>query len=106
MLARLPESDASMPRRSLRSRAYQLAAEPESAATMQRSGKRGDNSQNTRCGYMGRVLLYARATRSFPHAEPIFSIFFCYTRLFFRFICFIIVRRKTKQKTTKPTTNK
>src|ERR1043166_671923 len=48
MVARFPESDAIIPRRTLRSRANQLAAEPESATIMQLSGNRGDSSQNTR----------------------------------------------------------
>src|SRR5207248_4487699 len=42
-----------MPRRILRSRANQFAADPESQVRMQFSGRRGDSSQNTRCGLMG-----------------------------------------------------
>ncbi len=42
-----------MPRRIFRSRAYQLAQEPESLVMMARSGSRGDNSQVTRCGLTG-----------------------------------------------------
>src|SRR6185295_13637905 len=50
IVARLPDSDPIMPRRNLRSRAYQLAVDPESAARMQLSGSREDNSQNTSSG--------------------------------------------------------
>src|SRR5450756_838663 len=50
IVASPPESDAIMPGRIFRSRAYQLAHEPESHVRMQRSGKRGDSSQHTRCG--------------------------------------------------------
>src|SRR4051812_45409438 len=47
IVARLPESDAIIPLRSTTSRAYQFAAEPESAASTQPSGRRDDSSQNT-----------------------------------------------------------
>src|SRR3954469_8426817 len=50
IVARLPEPDAIMPRRTLMSRAYQLADVPESADRMQSSGSRGDSSQKTRSG--------------------------------------------------------
>ncbi|MHC2621453.1 hypothetical protein ACVIW2_003485 [Bradyrhizobium huanghuaihaiense] len=42
-----------MPRRIFRSRANQLAQEPESLVMMARSGRRGDNSQATSCGLTG-----------------------------------------------------
>ena len=42
-----------MPRRIFKSRAYQFAQEPESLVTITRSGRRGDNSQVTRCGLIG-----------------------------------------------------
>ena len=62
MVASPPESDAIMPGRSLRSRAYQAALEPESPVTMQPSGSRGDSSQNTRCGLSGSASFIARAS--------------------------------------------
>src|SRR5207247_10922728 len=48
MLARLPEPLAIIPRRTFKSRAYQLAAVPLSADRMQLSGRRGLSSQKTR----------------------------------------------------------
>src|ERR1700710_61112 len=45
-----PDSEHIMPRRALRSRAYQLAHEPESLETIALAGIRGDNSQTVRCG--------------------------------------------------------
>ena len=42
-----------IPCRILTSRAYQFADEPESPRGSQRSGSRGDSSQNTRCGFIG-----------------------------------------------------
>src|SRR5438552_15218174 len=51
--ARLPESDPIIPRRNLRSRAYQLAVEPESAEMMQLSARRFEASQHTRCAWIG-----------------------------------------------------
>src|SRR5256885_4350067 len=50
IVAKPPECEAIMPRRIFRSRAYQLVPDPESLVRMQRSGRRGDSSQNTRCG--------------------------------------------------------
>src|SRR5260370_10805301 len=74
IVARLPESDPIIPRRNLRSRAYQLAVDPESAATMQLSGS-DDNSQNTRCGLIGSALVIARFSISFHHSTISLSIF-------------------------------
>src|SRR5437879_6112377 len=68
MVARFPESDPIIPLRNFRSRAYQLAVDPESAATMQRSGSRGDSSQNTRCGLIGFAEVMARVSSSFHHS--------------------------------------
>src|SRR6185437_7138191 len=51
--ARPPDSEHIMPRRILRSRAYQLAHDPESLVMIARSGRRGDSSQTTRCGLTG-----------------------------------------------------
>src|SRR5688572_24417022 len=48
IVARFPDNDAIMPFLIFSSRAYQLAAEPESAVSIQLSGRRGDNSVNTR----------------------------------------------------------
>src|SRR6185437_16209708 len=63
MEARPPDSEHIMPRRILRSRAYELAQEPESLVMMARSGKRGDNSQTTRCGLIGLAVWPARSSR-------------------------------------------
>src|SRR5437763_13626264 len=53
IVARFPDSDPIMPRRNFRSRAYQLAVDPESAEMMHLSGNRFDASQKTRCGLIG-----------------------------------------------------
>jgi hypothetical protein len=63
-----------MPRRILRSRAYQFAVEPESAVRMQFSGRRGDNSQNTRCGLIGSADTIARSSSVFHQATTFFSM--------------------------------
>src|SRR6185437_8052940 len=67
--ARPPESEHIMPRRILRSRAYQLAHEPLSLVMMARSGSRGDNSQATRCGLIGLAAACARASSVFHHSR-------------------------------------
>ena len=48
-----------MPARNLRSRAYQLVAEPESAVTITSSGSRDDSSQNSSIGLIGSALIFA-----------------------------------------------
>src|SRR5215217_729898 len=75
MVARFPESEAIMPRRTLTSRAYQLAADPESQVRMQRSGSLGDNSQKTRWGLIGFALFIARASSTFHQSDTPSSIF-------------------------------
>src|SRR5438128_11713920 len=62
-----------MPRRILRSRANQFAADPESQVRMQFSGRRGDSSQNTRCGLMGLASSMALSSRSFHHFSTPFD---------------------------------
>ncbi len=62
-----------MPRRNFRSRPYQLATEPLSAVTMQFSGRRGDSSQNTRCGLIGSAESMARASSTF-HQSSTFDL--------------------------------
>src|SRR5438067_9048001 len=84
IVARFPERDPIMPRRNLRSRAYQLAAEPESEEMMQLSGSRDDNSQKTRCGLIGLALVIARASMSFHHSTISSSIRFRQLRSFLR----------------------
>src|SRR4051812_14553393 len=74
MVASDPESEPIMPRRNLRSRAYQLADDPESAETMQRSGNRGDNSQNKRWGLMGLAVSMARASNTSHHSRTLASM--------------------------------
>ena len=56
------------------SRAYQLATEPESAVRMQFSGRRGDSSQNTRCGLIGSAATIARSSSVFHQDATPFSI--------------------------------
>src|SRR6059058_885071 len=68
IVARLPLSDPIMPRRNLRSRAYQLATEPESAEITQSSGRRFDASQKTRWGLIGFASFIARASSVFHHS--------------------------------------
>src|ERR1700740_3209928 len=68
IVARVPDKEAIIPRRILRSRANQLAADPESEDRIQLSGKREDNSQKTRCGLIGSALVIARASRTFHHS--------------------------------------
>src|SRR5690606_40502388 len=53
MVARVPESEPRMSPRNLMSRAYQLAADPESQVTIAFSGMRDESSQKTRCGLTG-----------------------------------------------------
>src|SRR5665213_2484975 len=74
MEARPPESEHIMPRRIFKSRAYQLAHEPESLVMIARSGKREDNSQVTRCGLMGFAEVSARASSTCHHSDTPFSI--------------------------------
>src|SRR6478735_11288302 len=53
MVAKVPDTDARMPERSLTHRANQLVEEPESAVTIALSGRRSDNSHATRIGFTG-----------------------------------------------------
>ena len=53
LLAEVPDSEPRMSPRILRSLAYQLAAEPESATTIAFSGIRCDSSHTTRIGLTG-----------------------------------------------------
>jgi hypothetical protein len=57
-----------MPRRIFRSRAYQLAHEPESLVITARSGSRGDNSQVTSCGLIGFAGCSARSSSVFDQS--------------------------------------
>src|SRR3954470_2417105 len=61
LVARVPASDPRPPARNFRSRAYQLAAEPESEVTIALSGRRGFSSQNNSIGLIG----------SAPHGAPL-----------------------------------
>src|SRR5680860_270121 len=53
IVASVPDSDPRMFPVNLSCRAYQLAAEPESALTMASSGSRVDSSENRRIGLIG-----------------------------------------------------
>src|SRR3569623_3292835 len=74
MEARPPEREAIMPRFSFRSRAYQFAQEPESLVRMTLSGKRGDNSQVTRCGLTLVAVCFARFSSVLHHDLIFFAI--------------------------------
>lgn len=65
MEARPPEREAIIPRRMRKSRAYQLAQEPESLVRITRSGKRGESSHVTRWGLTG--------TRAITAPVPVFD---------------------------------
>src|SRR4051794_30549466 len=75
MEARPPESEHIMPRRIFRSRAYQLAHDPESDVMMARSGSRGDSSHATRCGLTGCAATMARSSSVFHHEATLASTF-------------------------------
>src|SRR3954451_15054896 len=77
IVARLPESEAIMPLRILRSRANHAAVEPESAERIQLSGKRFDNSQKTYWGLIGDALLCALASSTFHQRSISLIIFSC-----------------------------
>src|SRR3954468_21816913 len=51
--ARPPDSEYIWPRWTRRSRAYQLAHEPESLVMIASAGRRGESSHVTRCGLIG-----------------------------------------------------
>ena len=74
-----------MPRRIFRSRAYQLAHEPESEVMMARSGRREDNSHATRCGLTGCAGTIARSSSVFHD----WATLFC-TRSRQAFDCFVL----------------
>ncbi|OIQ65067.1 hypothetical protein GALL_533780 [mine drainage metagenome] len=63
-----------MPRRILRSRAYQFAHDPESLVMITRSGSRGESSHVTRCGLTGLAFAIARFSSVFHQLETFFSI--------------------------------
>ena len=54
-----------MPRRSRRWRAHQFVAEPESASRIAPSGRRGDSSWKTSCGFTGSAGACARSASVF-----------------------------------------
>jgi hypothetical protein len=56
IVASVPETAAIMPSRSLRFRAHQFVAEPESPMTMQRSGRRRLSSLKTLIGFKGSAV--------------------------------------------------
>src|SRR5215471_5222678 len=85
IVARLPDKEAIIPLLIFRSRANQLAAEPESEVRMQESGNRGESSQKTRCGLIGLALLMALASSTFHHLAILFSIVCRQERSSFRF---------------------
>lgn len=84
MVASVPDSEAIMPRRIRTSRAYQLAAVPESHDRMQLSGSLDDISQKTRCGLMGTASCIARASRTSHQSTTFLSIRSRHDRSVFR----------------------
>ncbi len=74
MVARPPDTDAIMPGRIFTSRANQPVLVPESTVTIAPSGRRGDSSQNTRCGLIGLAAFIARASSTRHHSATSFSI--------------------------------
>src|SRR3954453_5676990 len=69
-----PDREAFIPRRIFRSRANQLAQEPESLVMTARSGNRGDNSQVTRCGLTGSAGCRARSSSVFHQSLTLASM--------------------------------
>ena len=74
MLASVPESEAIMSLRRRRSRANQLAAEPESEVRIARSGRRRESSKNTSCGLIGSAGAIARFSITRHHSPTLRSI--------------------------------
>src|SRR3569833_4425473 len=74
MEAKPPEREAIMPRRIFRSRAYQLAQDPESLVRMTLSGNLEDNSHATRCGLTGLAGCMARPSSVFHHSPAFLTI--------------------------------
>ncbi len=69
IVAKVPLKEQRMPSRILRSRAYQLADDPESHDTITRSGSRGDSSQKTRWGLSGSPSSMARSSTISHHSR-------------------------------------
>src|SRR5438034_232353 len=75
IVARVPDSEPRTSPRNFSCRAYQLADEPESAATMALAGSRVDSSRNSSIGLMGLASTSASASmdrhqRSTPASTP------------------------------------
>ncbi len=66
IVARVPDSDASMPWRSFSWRAHHVVEEPESAVRMASSGSRDESSHATRCGVSGVMCSSARSSTTLP----------------------------------------
>ncbi|SAL88940.1 hypothetical protein AWB74_08813 [Caballeronia arvi] len=66
-----PESEQCMPRFTFKSRAYQLATDPESLVTMAFAGTRVDNSQTVRCGFTPATLVASARFSSVFHQSSI-----------------------------------
>jgi len=73
IVARLPESEASIPLRTRSWRAHQFVEEPESAVRMQPSGSCFDSSWTTLCGLIGSPSIIARSSTSRHHSSTLFS---------------------------------
>src|SRR5204862_484213 len=69
IVASVPESDPIIPFRILMSRAYQLAAEPESEVRIAPSGSRFESSKKTRCGLVGSASSSARRSIRSPQSR-------------------------------------
>src|SRR5680860_270123 len=73
IVASVPDSDPRMFPVNLSCRAYQLAAEPESALTMASSGSRVDSSENRRIGLIGSASTIASASIVSHQSDTFFS---------------------------------
>ncbi len=103
MVASPPDSDAIIPCRIFRSRAYHLAAEPESQVRMQLSGRRDDNSQNTRCGLIGLASFIARSCSTCHQRDTLSAIWSRHAWSCFARKCGISARSVALLSPTSPT---
>ncbi|CAM5713542.1 hypothetical protein SALBM135S_05002 [Streptomyces alboniger] len=87
MVASVPESDPRMEPRMRRWRAYQLAAEPESAARMTSSGSSSSSACTTYSGLTGSASTAARRCMTSHQRAVSFSIFLRQAPCFFRLSC-------------------
>ncbi|CAM5649063.1 hypothetical protein SANTM175S_02662 [Streptomyces antimycoticus] len=85
MVARVPDSEPRMDPRMRRWRAYQFAAEPESAARITSWGSRASRAWTTYSGLMGSASTAARRSMTCHQRAVSFSIFLRHDPCFLRF---------------------